>query len=251
MRITRIYYPGLLSEGKEVELDTQTSVRIARVLRLKIGDIVFLFNGRGGEYKNHIIQLDKRRVICKTVEFIERSAESPLIIRLAQGISKGERMDYTIQKAVELGVNEIIPLMTSRTSVNLSEERQQRRQAHWQSIVHSACEQCGRNKVPEVKPIETLAKWVGLSNVNNSPYNIVLDPCAAQGLKAFPYPGPPATAQPITLLIGPEGGLSREEITLTEQYGFTPTQLGPRILRTETAAVAVLSVLQSFWGDLG
>jgi len=246
MRKTRIYYPGLLSQGQAIELDTQTSVRIARVLRLKIGDALTLFNGQGGEYKSHITQLDKRRVCCEILEFIDRSVESPLKIHLAQGISKGERMDYTIQKAVELGVDEIIPLMTARTSVNLSPERQQRRLAHWQSIVISACEQCGRNKVPEVKPIESLANWL---LTNRDSLNIVLDPGATQGLKTFPTSKQHAMPQPVTLLIGPEGGLSREEISLAAQHGFIPTQCGPRILRTETAAVAVLSVLQSLWGD--
>ena len=247
MRKTRIYYPESLSEGQELELDTQTSVRVARVLRLKSGDSVYLFNGQGGEYKSHITQLDKRHVFCKVMEFMDQSMESPLIIRLAQGISKGERMDYTIQKAVELGVHEIIPLATSRTSVNLNAERQKRRLTHWQSIVNSACEQCGRNLVPEVRSIEPLARWL---EMNKSPYNIVLDPRATQGIKMFPYPEQAAiTQQPITLLIGPEGGLSPEEISLAEQHGFTPTQCGPRILRTETAAVAVLSALQSLWGD--
>ena len=246
MRKTRIYYPGLLSDSKEVELDTQNSVRIARVLRLKAGDSLYLFNGQGGEYKAHITQLDKRRVVCKPIEFVDRSVESPLIIRLVQGISKGERMDYTIQKAVELGVHEIIPVLTIRTSVNLNAERQNRRRSHWQSIVNSACEQCGRNLVPEVKPIEPLASWL---EMNKSPYNIVLDPCAKQGLKMFSYPEQQTLQQPLSLLIGPEGGLSGEEISLAEQHGFTPTQCGPRILRTETAAVAVLSAIQSLWGD--
>jgi len=247
MRKTRVYYPGLLSEGQAIELDTQSSVRIARVLRLKIGDAFTLFNGQGGEYNAHITQLDKRRVVCETTDYNHRSVESPLKICLAQGISKGERMDYTMQKAVELGVDEIIPLMTSRTSVNLSAERQKRRLAHWQAIVISACEQCGRNKVPDVKPIKWLSDWL---QMHSSPHNIVLDPCAAQGLKALPYSEQHLEQQPVTLLIGPEGGLSREEITLAEQHGFTPTQCGPRILRTETAAVAVLSILQSLWGDL-
>ena len=246
MRNTRIYYPDSLSEGQELELDTQTSVRVARVLRLKSGDSLYLFNGQGGEYKSQITQLDKRHVFCKVMEFIDQSVESPLIIRLAQGISKGERMDYTIQKAVELGVHEIIPLLTIRTSVNLNAERQIRRLSHWQSIVNSACEQCGRNLVPEVMPIEPLARWL---EMNKSPYNIVLDPRASQGLKMFPYPKQASTQQALTLLIGPEGGLSREEISLAEQHGFSPTQCGPRILRTETAAVAVLSALQSLWGD--
>ena len=238
----RIYYPDSLNIGANVMLNSVSSVRVARVLRSNVGDNLVLFNGQGGEYICQIESIDKRACVCKVIEFKDRSVESPLKLILAQGISKGERMDYTIQKAVELGVNEIIPLTTARTTVNLNRERQQRRLEHWQGIVTSACEQCGRNTLPHVQTIMPFAQWLGSYE---PAYKLVLDPRGAKSITQLANP----REHSVTVLIGPEGGLSDQELILAQQFGFTPTRCGPRTLRTETAAVAVFAVLQNLWGD--
>lgn len=243
MRRPRVYLPLPLTRGALVELDAGATRHITRVLRLKAGTEVLLFNGTGGEWRAVLEQSEKGRLQARVETHDPREAESPLAVVLAQGVSRGERMDYTLQKAVELGVTRIVPLFTERSVVDLKGERLERRQQHWRAVAESACEQCGRNRVPTVDVLRTLTEW--LSDGDAAGLKLVLDPDAAQSL-------PRGVASPpdqVTLLIGAEGGLSRTEMDLARRAGFIPCRLGPRILRTETAAVAALAALQTLWGD--
>jgi 16S rRNA (uracil1498-N3)-methyltransferase len=243
MRIPRLYQDAYLNVGETIVLDAQATVHVSRVLRLKPDDAVIIFNGRGGEYHGRIVMQEKRSTQILLEQFVEREVESPLNITLVQGISRGERMDYTVQKAVELGVTRIVPVVTERTGVNLQGERKQRRREHWQAIVSSACEQSGRNRLPDVGEVESLPRY--LSGCADSPaMRLVLHHRTEQGLQQLSAPD-----NEVMLLIGPEGGLSAAEIELTQQAGFTPVRFGPRVMRTETAAVAALAVLQAQWGD--
>ena len=244
MRIPRIYQPLPLASGRAIELDAQATAHLTRVLRLKPGDELVLFNGEGGEYAAHIEALEKRATVVRVGEFIDRELESPLELVLAQGVSRGERMDYTVQKAVELGVSRIVPVITERTVVNLKDERRERRQEHWQAVAVGACEQSGRNRAPAVEPVVALDRW--LAAASPAGLKLVLHHRAGKGLAGQARP-----AGPVTLLIGPEGGLSPAEIDAACAAGFQPLCLGPRVMRTETAAVAALAVLQWLWGDFG
>ena len=209
-----------------------------------MGEEVTLLNGEGGEYVAVITRIDKKTVAVQLNEFFSRDAESPLKLTLAQGISRGEKMDYTIQKAVELGVSRIVPLLTERCNVKLDEERRQKRFQHWQSIVVSACEQSGRNTLPEILAPQQLTSWLPSVQADQC---FVLAPTADKKLKQFSL----QKNAHVVLLIGPEGGLSPQEINAAAKHDFSPLVLGPRILRTETAAVAALTALQCCFGDLG
>lgn len=242
MRIPRIYQPVPLSPHQTLELDGQAAAHVTRVLRLKPGDDLLVFNGAGGEFQATVAAVERRSASIRIGTFIDRNVESPLDLVLVQGVSRGERMDYTVQKAVELGVSRIIPVMTERTVVNLKGERQQRRKEHWQAVANSACEQCGRTTVPEIAPIQSLHDWLGAPNEG---VKLVLHHRAESGLMESID-----SRTTITLLIGPEGGLSPAEITASQSAGYLPLSLGPRVLRTETAAVTALSILQWAWGDL-
>lgn len=242
MRIPRIFQPQSLASGQSLELDAQATAHLTRVLRLKAGDELVLFNGEGGEFAARIEALEKRAAVVRVGEFRGRELESPLELVLVQGVSRGERMDYTVQKAVELGVARIVPVITSRTVVNLKDERRERRQEHWQMVAAGACEQSGRNRVPVVAPVVAFERW--LAATPPAGLKLVLHHRAEQGLGGMTRP-----AGPVTLLIGPEGGLSPQEIDAARAAGFLPLCLGPRVMRTETAAVAALAVLQWRWGD--
>jgi 16S rRNA (uracil1498-N3)-methyltransferase len=241
VRIPRIYQPISLHSGQTVTLDAQATVHLTKVLRLRLGDALVVFNGRGGEFTARVRAVERRAACIEVGEFVAHEVESPLDLVLLQGVSRGERMDYTVQKAVELGVTHIVPLQTERTVVNLNAERQARRREHWQAVVNSACEQSGRNRVPAVAPVTAFADGVTMAAQG---LKLVLHHRAETRLQALsPQQGP------VTLLIGPEGGLSPAEIALAEAAGFVPLRLGPRVMRTETAAVAAMAVLQWQWGD--
>jgi len=244
VRISRIYCPVALSRGRIIELDGQAAVHLTRVLRLRAGDALCLFNGEGGEFAARLLEAGRRTARVEVGEFVDRELESPLELVLAQGVSRGERMDYTVQKAVELGVSRIVPLETSRTTVNLGGERRDKRRTHWQGVVVAACEQSGRNRVPPVAPVRTLEDWLA-QVASEDGLKLVLHHRAEQSLSALPRPD-----GPVMLLIGPEGGLAPAEIDAAMASGFHPLRLGPRVLRTETAAVVAMSVLQGLWGDL-
>lgn len=255
MRVPRIYQPIALSSGQIIELDAQATTHLTKVLRLRVGDALVVFNGRGdgdgngegGEYEATVSTIGRRIASITLGKVLDRNVESPLELVLVQGVSRGERMDYTIQKAVELGVTHIVPVNTERTVVNLKGERQIRRQQHWQAVVNGACEQSGRNVVPEVKPIVPFQAWLDESGSGEgSGLKLVLHHRAETSLADLPRP-----EGPVTILIGPEGGLAPSEIAAAQSAGYLPLRLGPRVLRTETAAVAALSVLQWLWGDFG
>lgn len=239
---SRFYCPHRLGPGQMLDLPPDAAHHAAKVLRMEAGHEVTLFNGEGGEYAATITHIGKNGVTVKTGTFREREVESLLNVTLAQAISSGDRMDYTLQKAVELGIAHIQPLFSERCVVKLAGERAEKRVRHWQQVVISACEQCGRNRVPEVAPIQPLTHWLG--TLPPHAQHLMLAPDAQHNLSELPAP-----AMPVTLLIGPEGGLSPSEIRAAESRGFTPVRLGPRVLRTETAALAALAAMQTLWGD--
>ena len=239
----RIYFPEPLRTGERRTLSGDRHHHVARVLRLKPGAGVTLFDGRGGEYGAVIEELGRREAVLRVGEHRDMERESPLAVRLAQGIGRGERTDFAIQKAVELGVAEIVPLLTRRGVVKLDADRARRRLAHWQGIVVHACQQSGRNRLPSLHPVTALDEWLAGRPADGP--SLVLDPHASTGIDGLDYRG-----GTVTLLIGPEGGLEPREREAASAAGFRAVRLGPRTLRTETAAVAALGALQSRWGDL-
>ncbi|NCT67186.1 MAG: 16S rRNA (uracil(1498)-N(3))-methyltransferase [Rhodanobacteraceae bacterium] len=244
MRIPRIYVPQPLQPGSEIELPVQAGEHLARVLRLERGHPLRLFNGDGGEYAGEIATLAKRSVSARVLEAMrETDRESPLRITLGQGVARGEKMDWILQKATELGVARIVPLITDRTEVKLDAERSGRRLAHWEAVVASACEQCGRNRLPEILAPVRLADWAAALG-DDAGVRLALDPKGDAGVRDL-APGAHAT-----LVVGPEGGLSEHDLATLAQAGFRGLRLGPRILRTETAGLAALAALQAIHGDL-
>jgi 16S rRNA (uracil1498-N3)-methyltransferase len=242
---TRIYADIDLVDGAKVTLGDEAYHHLVVVLRRIRGDAIVLFNGRGGEYPATIETVGKRELGVRigTLRNVER--ESPLPITLVQAVSKGERMDYTIQKAVELGVTAIQPVITDRVVVRLDAERWARKQEHWQGVVVAACEQSGRTRIPRVAAVRDLNDW--MPTCPPDAFRLIL----SLSLGATPATIGRGPGQPIVLLVGPEGGWSEIERKLADLAGFAGLALGPRVLRTETAGVAALALLQSQWGDLG
>lgn len=249
MRLTRIHHPQPLTEGLETTLEESASTHVLRVLRLRPGAELRLFDGGGNEYEAALAgNIGGRAQVRVGSRQAPVAAESPLAVTLAQGISRGERMDLTLQKSVELGVQRIVPLVTAHTQVRLSGDRLARRQQHWEGVIIAACEQCGRAQVPELLPMITLDDWLDQSGAEpGEALRLVLDHRAERRLREL---SPPAAG--VTLLIGPEGGLEETEIAAAaRRAGYLPLGLGPRILRTETAGLAALAALQTLWGDMG
>lgn len=240
-RVPRLFCDTDPAPGARLTLPEPSAHHAARVLRLVPGDPVHVFSGDGSEWAARIAAVSKSGVTVLVSERFERDVEASLTVTLAQGISARERMDFTLQKAVELGVAQIQPLETQRSVVRLKEERASRRVEHWQNLVIAACEQCGRNRVPAIQPPERLADWLPQA----TGLGLVLGPGAAQPLAALgERPGA------LSLLIGPEGGLAEGEIAAAQASGFIAVSLGPRVLRTETAPLAALAICQARWGDL-
>ena len=273
MSNSRFYHALPIQVGNTIQLSDNATTHATKVLRLEVSDEIVLFNGDGFDYVCAIISIQKNKTLAIVKSCVTLKNESPLHITLLQGISSGERMDYTIQKAVELGVTAIQPIFTQRSVVKLSNERAEKRQEHWQNVVHSACEQIGRAFVPAVFAPVQLTAWlaaniyapsraVNLSSVDfenidfdntnlnnadlkiNPPTRILLNPVGAMRLADIPKP-----TGNIELLIGAEGGLSKAEIDAALLQGFQSTILGPRILRTETAALTAIAAMQTLWGD--
>lgn len=242
MSVSRIYQAVTLSEQTTLRLDENATHHLSRVLRVKKGDYLIIFNGKGGEYKTIITDIDKKAVTVDILSHYPREAESPIDLHLAQGIARGEKMDFIIQKAVELGVSKITPIITERCNVRLMPEREEKRTKHWQSIAISACEQCGRNQIPIIFSPVFLNEWLAQVKADHC---FVLSPHVEAKL-----PVTLSQDTSIVLLIGPEGGLSDLEVTTAFQHGFLPLKLGPRVLRTETAAITSLAILQYRFGDL-
>ena len=240
MSVPRFYVAMPLAVGV-VALPEDAAHHAARVLRLLEGDAIVLFNGEGGEYHGYITHINKRDVTVQLERFDEIDRESPLAVTLVQAITSGERMDYAIQKAVELGVSRIVPVTTERTTIKLKTERANKRHEHWQKVVLSACEQCGRNRLPQVATLTDLTEYL---SVHDGDTIWMLHP-----LNARPVGQQPKPAAGLTVVIGPEGGFSEAELRSAQRHNCSAISLGPRILRMETAGPAVLAVLQSLWGD--
>ncbi|TXI34449.1 MAG: 16S rRNA (uracil(1498)-N(3))-methyltransferase [Aquipseudomonas alcaligenes] len=238
MRLSRFFIDAPLSLGQH-ELPEAQAHYIGRVLRHAAGDAVQLFDGSGQEYLGALIEVGKKAVRVELREQLAGQAESPLRIHLGQGLSRGERMDWAIQKATELGVSEITPIVSERCEVRLKDERADKRLAHWRQVAISACEQCGRSVLPVIHAPITLAEWQAHVQAE---LKLVLHPVAAP-LESHARP------HSLAFLIGPEGGLSEAEVEQAKAAGFHAARLGPRVLRTETAPVVALAVAQQLWGD--
>jgi len=244
MRIPRIYTEQTLRPGHEVLLPEQAGEHIARVLRLERGHRLILFNGDGCECDARLTTLAKRAVTAEITDVRQVDRETPLQLTLAQGIARGEKMDWIVQKATELGVARIVPLITERTEVKLDEERAERRLGHWASVITGACEQCGRNRLPALEPPQRLDRWLG-SLGGDAALRLALLPEGDTHLQQIP-----SVENGALLVVGPEGGFSEHDIALLAQGRFHGLRLGPRILRAETAGIAALAALQALYGDL-
>jgi len=238
----RFHCTANLAPGATVALPDTAAHHAARVLRMQAGDSLTLFNGDGADYTGEIIRITKTEVVAKIVDARTVANESPLNVTLAQAISSGERMDYTLQKAVELAINHIQPLAAERSVVKLTGDKIERRREHWQNVVIAACEQSGRAVVPQVLPPMPYMEW--LSRQEAYALKLMLAPTATQTLHDLAKP-----EGSTCLLIGCEGGFSPQEQQAALSCGFTGIQLGKRVLRTETAALAALAAMQTLWGD--
>ncbi len=245
MRQTRIYVPEALALGETLYLSEAPSRHVQQVLRLGVGAVLTLFNGDGRDYTAEIIALGRRTTQVRIDQISPRQPAPPLAITLALGIARGERMDFALQKAVELGVSTLVPLVTARTVVKLNDQRRTKRQHHWQGVIISACEQSGRCDLPQLLPMMTLEEW--LHQAQAPADCLLLDPQGTQTLNQLAAP----QAAQIGLLIGPEGGLTPEERSIAYAHGCLGVRLGPRILRAETAPLAAIAALQVRWGDFG
>lgn len=242
MRNPRIYQPQPISVGQSLQLDDSGSHHIGKVLRMQAGQPLRLFNGEGGEYQATILAVDKKNVLVEISEYHEADHRSPLPIHLGQVISRGERMDFALQKAVELGVHEITPLFSMRCEVKLSGPRLEKRMQQWQHLIISACEQCGLNRLPQLNPPQVALQWFAdtvaelkwLLHPGETPLKLLLESDQPES---------------VCLAIGPEGGFDDSEISGARAAGFQPVAIGPRVFRTETAPIAALSLLQYQWGD--
>ncbi len=239
----RFYSPEKLRLGSQVKLSDNASTHATRVMRLSVGDKLFLFDGNGDDFECELVSVQKNATLARVLNAREVNNESPLNITLLLGMSAGDRMDIGIQKAIELGVNHIIPIKTERSIVKLDEEKAKKRVEHWQHIVIAACEQSGRATLPIVETPTTLSVFCAKPAAENT-FRITLDPLADKRLADLSKP-----SGEIQLLIGAEGGLSASEIALASQQGFVGVQLGKRILRTETAPLAAIATMQALWGD--
>ena len=236
----RFYLSEVLSAGRAVSLPDNV-VRHLHVLRLRPDDEIVLFNGDGKAYPARLDVLEKRRATVEILREEEADNESPLNITLVQAVSSGERMDFTLQKSVELGVNEIIPVESARSVVKLSGERAEKRVSRWQEIVISACEQSGRNTVPAVRPLLPFRR--ALQNLPDAEAKLLMGLNRSCRLNSLPPP------RSVVFMVGPEGGWTEEEERLAQEAGFQAVSLGRRVLRTETAALAAIAAMQTLWGD--
>ena len=242
MRIIRIHVAAALQAGADLCLPAQASEHVGRVLRLAAGDPLVLFNGDGSDYAALVRSVGKREVVVTVGAATLLTNESPLALTLAQGLARGDKMDLIIQKATELGVRRIVPLLTERSEVKLDASRAEKRLAHWLAVALSACEQSGRARVPQIDPIQPLGDWLG--GLGDVGLRLALLPQASQrvvDLNVGSHGG--------VLAVGPEGGLGERDVALLLQHRFTALNLGPRILRTETAGLAALAAIQAVHGD--
>jgi 16S rRNA (uracil1498-N3)-methyltransferase len=240
MRLPRIFSAQALAPGREVRLDANATRHLTQVLRLRAGDTLILFDGSGQDFDAELLADDRQEARARVGAVRRSEPESTLSIHLALGISRGERMDFALQKAVELGVESITPLFTDRTVVRLRGERLEAREAHWRGVIRHACEQSGRSRLPDLSGSRRIDEWLR----SFAGQGILLDHRATTPLPALP---PPDKA--ITLLVGPEGGLTPQEREQASKQGLQGVRLGPRVLRTETAPLAAIAAIQAVWGD--
>ncbi|HEX9206726.1 MAG TPA: 16S rRNA (uracil(1498)-N(3))-methyltransferase [Steroidobacteraceae bacterium] len=243
MRLTRVHVDSALATDADVLLPEAAAYHVARVLRLREGALLVAFDGSGSEYRCEVLEVKGDAVRVRVGAKTAGIPESPLRITLVQAVSRSERMDWTLQKATELGVRTIVPVLSARSVVRLDERQAAKKVRHWQAIVAGACEQCGRSVVPEVRAPLELARYLDSSTRDGQRF--VLNPTAPGSLA-----GTTSVGTRVELLIGPEGGLDDTELERAAARGFTPVRLGPRVLRTETAGIVALTVLQALWGDL-
>jgi 16S rRNA (uracil1498-N3)-methyltransferase len=245
MRLTRVHVAGPLVSGQRLRLEGNAASHVTRVLRLRVGGTLVVFDGAGGEYEASIDKAHGGEVLVAVGARADTERESVLPLTLAQGVSRGERMDLVVQKATELGVSHLVPVLTERSVVRLTAQQSDRKVNHWRAVVVAACEQCGRNRLPSVAAPVPLAEFLKGSAAAGGDTRLLLSPAGTATLEDVPRPG-----AGVTVLIGPEGGLTDEEEKSAIAAGFTALRLGPRVLRTETAAIAALALLQRKFGDL-
>lgn len=244
MASTRLFVNDTLGSGIELQLGREQAHYLGRVLRLRDGDLLTVFNGDDGEFDARVASLGKNIATVVVDAPVETATESALKIHLVQGISRGERMDFVVQKATELGVKRITPVFTEYGLVKLDQARAAKRNDHWQSVAISACEQSGRIRPPLIDAPVNLNSWLG-EGAKETDSDLILHPGASTPLSSIAAP-----VTKVCLLIGPEGGFSDKEYEDADIAGFAAVSLGPRILRTETAALTAIAVAQSCWGDL-
>ncbi|MEO1889311.1 MAG: 16S rRNA (uracil(1498)-N(3))-methyltransferase [Cycloclasticus sp.] len=243
MRISRLFVEHDLAENSVITLESDAAHYLRNVLRLKKGFLLTVFNGKGGEYAATVAEVSRKTVSLSIGEWRDVNLESPLVIELGLSVSRGERMDVAIQKATELGVAVITPVITQHCVVKLTDERRVQRHQHWQSIVYRACEQCGRNVPPLLNVTLDLADWLG---GDLPPSKIIFEPGKVETLKTYQQPD-----GAVAVLIGPEGGFSEQEVDDAQRAGFVALGFGPRVVRNETAAIASIAAMQVLWGDMG
>lgn len=249
MRLSRHYIDTPLQAGQFVDLPEACATHLVRVLRLGLGARLILFNGDGHDYEAELAEIGKKTARAEIRGRQVRDTESPLRLTLAQGVARGEKMDFVLQKATELGVSAIAPLHTERTEVRLDAERAQRRHAHWQGVIASACEQSGRARLPQLAALSTLPDWLASLDKNSpAPACFYLDPDADTCLQSLSGQVD-LKQQGAAFVIGPEGGLGERDLAALRAARATGLRLGPRILRTETAGLALLAALQALHGD--
>lgn len=253
MAFPRIYYPDEISAKSVIQLPGSAARHVIRVLRLQPGDQLILFNGKGGEFRGRIERAQRDGATVAVEQYLGIERESPLVISLAQAVCTGEKMDWIVQKAVELGVSEIQVLATKLGTTKLSDERADKRVAHWRQVAVSACEQCGRNRIPQISPLAPLPSWLGSKMDEKSKLGaghrnlrFMLSPYAEESLNSFTEG---TSVSSVTFLVGPEGGLTRDEEAAAAVARFVPLNLGPRTLRTETAGLTAIAAVQALWGD--
>ncbi|MEZ5484247.1 MAG: 16S rRNA (uracil(1498)-N(3))-methyltransferase [Lysobacteraceae bacterium] len=246
MRQIRCHVDQPLQVGQHVRLPADTTNHLLRVLRLSVGDSVSLFNGDGNDYAARILSGAKSGAEVELLSVVAVDTESSLRIHLGQALARGDKMDWVLQKATELGVAAITPLVTQRSEVKLSGERAEKRQRHWQGVIASACEQSGRATLPALGSISKLGDWCAESDGTDNPPGWYLDPNAEDRLETLALP----LDASVRLVIGPEGGFDDLDIATLKASGYRGLRLGPRVLRTETAGAAVIAALQALYGDL-
>ncbi len=242
MRVPRIHTPDTLAEGKELRLTGQAAHHVSNVLRLKPGATIHLFDGHGREHCASLLTVNRSTITLAVHEAVSSRMESTLDITLLQGVARSDHMDMVLQKAVELGVNTIQPLWMLRSQRHLKKDRLEKRIKHWEGIIISACEQCGRATLPVLQSVRNFTDWASTTELPGT--GIMLQPESKTPLKQLE-----ANESRVAVLVGPEGGMTEAEQTMAVAAGFQGIRLGPRILRTETATLAAISAIQTLWGD--